>query len=512
MKKIVLGLLMIFVLGCTKDEVVVAPLAPTELIITNILSSQVNLSWTDNSTSETGFKIQRKGTTGSYATVGTVGADVTVYEDKGLAINTAYSYRVLSYNDGGDSVTYSNEVTASTDGVSVINTSQVLDIRAKSATVGGSVFGDGGSAITERGVVWSTSPNPTIALTTKVIDVNVLNNYSFSSTITGLNFSTKYYVRAYAINEAGTAYGNELSFTTLDEVAKLSTDTPSAITTTSATSGGTITSDGGVTITARGVVWSTATNPTIALSTKTNEGTGIGSFNSVMTGLNPTTTYYVKAYATNSAGTAYGSELSFTTATPVILTTTIGAQVWKTTNLDEATYRDGTPIPQVTDPAQWAKLTTGAWCYYENNLANGDIYGKLYNWYAVAGIHDTDPNTPNKQLAPTGYHIPQEAEWSTLTNYLGGESVAGGKMKATGTSLWQNPNQDATNSSGFTGLPGGRQGSDGGFLSIGSIGYWWSSSDLTTSAWNCYLNYNSGSSIRGILFKTNGFSVRCLRD
>ena len=84
---------------------------------------------------------------------------------------------------------------------------------------------------------------------------------------------------------------------------------------------------------------------------------------------------------------------------------TIGTQIWQSTNLDVTTYRDGTPIPQVTDPTQWANLTTGAWCYYNNDPANGTIYGKLYNWYAVAGIHDTDPSTPNKILAPQGWHV-----------------------------------------------------------------------------------------------------------
>ena len=156
---------------------------------------------------------------------------------------------------------------------------------------------------------------------------------------------------------------------------------------------------------------------------------------------------------------------------------TIGTQIWSSTNLDVTTYRDGTPIPQVTDPTQWASLTTGAWCYYGNSTANGTTYGKLYNWYAVAGIHDTDPSTPNKTLAPQGWHVPSDAEWSTLTDFLGGESVAGGKMKSTGTSLWQSPNTVATNESGFTGLPGGARSFIGDF-DIGDFGFWWSSSEV----------------------------------
>ena len=193
-------------------------------------------------------------------------------------------------------------------------------------------------------------------------------------------------------------------------------------------------------------------------------------------------------------------------------TVAIGTQNWTTKNLDVATYSDGTVIPQVTDPTAWSSLKTGAWCYYNNVPTNNATYGKLYNWYAVAGIHDTDPNTPNKKLAPTGYHVPSNAEWTTLTTYLGGQAVAGGKMKSTGTALWKSPNAYATNSSGFTGLPGGYGGSS--FNRIGLNGYWWSSSEAgTTSAWYRYLDYayNYTDTVSSYS-KADGYSVRCLRD
>ena len=192
---------------------------------------------------------------------------------------------------------------------------------------------------------------------------------------------------------------------------------------------------------------------------------------------------------------------------------TIGTQTWTTKNLDVATYSDGTVIPQVTDPTAWASLTTGAWCYYNNDSGTGTTYGKLYNWYAVAGIHDNDPNTPNKKLAPTGYHVPSDAEWSTLTTFLGGENVAGGKMKETGTAHWNSPNTDATNSSGFTGLPGGSRNFNGTFSIIGNYGNWWSSSEFNTpNAWSRYLSYVNGTAYRNSFSKKFGFSVRCLRD
>ena len=207
--------------------------------------------------------------------------------------------------------------------------------------------------------------------------------------------------------------------------------------------------------------------------------------------------------------------------TEIFPSVTIGTQIWSTSNLDVTTYRDGTPIPQVTDPSQWANLTTGAWCYYNNDPANGAVYGKLYNWYAVAGIHDNDPNTPNKVLAPTGWHIPTDAEWSTLINYLdqtanGGQNipnVAGGKMKSAGTTLWVSPNTGATNISGFTGLPGGTFGGNNTFYGINTNGNWWTSTEINGSeAWYRYINYDNTNAARHFANKTFGHSVRCVRD
>ena len=212
--------------------------------------------------------------------------------------------------------------------------------------------------------------------------------------------------------------------------------------------------------------------------------------------------------ATNTTGELFDIDQNGYTYLP------IGQQTWMQQNLNVSRYRDGTPIPQVTDPTQWANLTTGAWCYYNNDPANGTIYGKLYNWYAVAGIHDTDPSTPNKILAPTGWHVPSDAEWTTLTDFLGGEAVAGGKMKSTGTSLWLPSNATATNESGFTGLPGGRRSSNGfSYGYVGYYGYWWSSSETSTNnASFRQLDEYSGVVSRNSNFKRYGYSVRCLRD
>jgi uncharacterized protein (TIGR02145 family) len=210
------------------------------------------------------------------------------------------------------------------------------------------------------------------------------------------------------------------------------------------------------------------------------------------------------------------SAILFVAPVVALPSVTIGTQVWTNKNLDVTTYRDGTPIPQVTDPTAWVNLTTGAWCYYNNDPANGAIYGKLYNWYAVAGIHDAESLANpalRKNLAPTGWHVPSDDEWSTLISFLGGGSVAGGKMKSTGTSLWQNPNTAATNQSGFTGLPAGFRDFFGTSSIIRLRGLWWSTSEnFGVYAWGRYLNCTDGTANRNEYEKWYGFSVRCLKD
>lgn len=181
----------------------------------------------------------------------------------------------------------------------------------------------------------------------------------------------------------------------------------------------------------------------------------------------------------------------------------IGTQIWMTRNLNVSRYRNGDPIPQVTDPTQWSNLTTGAWCYYNNNITNGYNYGKLYNWYAV---------NDQRGLAPTGYHVPSDAEWTVLTTFLGGATIAGGKMKA--STSWFSPNTGATNSSGFTAIPGGKRGSFGPFSYIGYYGHWWTSSrdGNTPNIIIRLLNYYDTNVYVLASNSENGYSVRCIKD
>lgn len=191
-------------------------------------------------------------------------------------------------------------------------TTAATDIATTTATSGGNITSDGGASVTARGVCWSTSANPTTA-DSKTTDGSGTGSYS--SSITGLTAGTLYYVRSYATNSSGTTYGAQVSFTSASITAPVmaATTAASSITGTTASSGGNVTGDGGASVTARGVCWSTSSNPTTADS-KTTDGTGTGSFTSSITGLSGSTLYYVRAYATNSAGTTYGTEVSFTTS------------------------------------------------------------------------------------------------------------------------------------------------------------------------------------------------------
>jgi uncharacterized protein (TIGR02145 family) len=186
----------------------------------------------------------------------------------------------------------------------------------------------------------------------------------------------------------------------------------------------------------------------------------------------------------------------------------IGTQQWMAENLKVSKYNDGTSIPNITVREDWSFLTSGAWSYYNNDATNNIKYGKLYNWYAVS------PTTNgNKNVCPSGWHVPTDVEWTVLTDYLGGSNVAGGKMKEVGTISWQSPNTNANNGSLFTGLPGGHRDAIVNYINIFLKGSWWSSSEYDTkNGLSRYLSGSDGVAYRDGTNKKNGFSVRCLKD
>lgn len=257
-----------------------------------------------------------------------------------------------------------------------------------------------------------------------------------------------------------------------------------------------------------GICWSTTnTYPDINDHVANFISSG-GTFSANLLALHPSTTYYVRTYfiekrdVNNSAANkvAYGKTMSFTTLD--IPTVRICNHTWMQTNLDVDTYRNGDPIPQVTDIKEWENLTTGAWCYLSNDSTNyGPVYGKLYNYYAVA-----DP----RGLAPVGWHVSTKADWEDMINMFGGDQVAGSALKETGTGHWLFES-GATNSSGFTGLPGSaRNNNEDNPYGLGRAGLWW-----TEFAFGYQLNVFSNS-VDGYSFpeqyRAQGLSVRCVKD
>ena len=253
----------------------------------------------------------------------------------------------------------------------------------------------------------------------------------------------------------------------------LTTISVTEITHNTAISGGDILSEGGSMVTARGVCWSTEQTPTIA-DNNTTDGTGLGKFSSILSDLSPNTTYYVRAYATNSAGTAYGNAISFTTKVGesfidprdgnVYKTITIGNKVWLAENLRY--------LPSVVDPVQSSQTTP---CYYVYDYygtsvkeakatENYTTYGVLYNLPAACSS------------CPSGWYLPDDEAWKELIEYVGEDFYAGGKLKETDTVHWKSPNEGATNEIGFTALPGGFYNNDGKFYQIREYGYWWTAS------------------------------------
>jgi uncharacterized protein (TIGR02145 family) len=312
------------------------------------------------------------------------------------------------------------------------------------------------------------------------------------------------------------------------DLPEVSTNEVSYITPASAVCGGEVISEGSFPVTEKGVCWSTDNSPTVSVSgSKTLDGTGEGPFTSTIIGLTASTTYHVRAYATNNEGIAYGSEQSFTTTEDhtgetgtvtdiegnVYQTIGIGSQIWMQENLKTIMFSDGSAIPLVEDSIEWAlQYVEPAYCWYDNDEEKyKDTFGALYNFRTVM----------TGKLCPSGWHVPDDDEWTILETFLGGRDVAGGMMKEAGTEHWLSPNSGATNESDFTALPGGHRvyysapyGTGvGRYIDMGEKTIFWTSTlgNNNCAGWWGILSYST-ELIRGGENILYGNSVRCIKD
>jgi uncharacterized protein (TIGR02145 family) len=489
--------------------------------------------------------------------------------------------------------------------IPVVTTTAITDISTTTAVSGGVIANDGGGAIIEKGVCWDTIDKPKID---KNIITDTVELLSFTCKISGLSPNTKYYVRAFATNIAGTGYGNSESFTTLGNLPSMGALVASNIETHSVTLNGSVNPNLLSTTVDFEYGTSTSYGNSVASAQIMVSGDADVSVSADLAGLTPGTTYHFRVKAENSLGTMYSSDMTFTTLgqvpsavseavsglkintvklngsvnpnyLPTIVTfewgtsisygntlipssgsftgstsvnvssdlagltagttyhfrikavnelgtttgddltfktyvvadadnnyyysVTIGSQIWMLENLKTTHYKDGTSIPLVTDNTAWKNLSAPGYCWYSNNETTyKTTYGAIYNWYTV--------NTG--KICPAGWHVPTNGEWVALTNYLGGESVAGNKLKESGSIHWGDINA-GTNETGFTALPGGSRIDDGTFSGIGLSGLWWSASaSLATTSYYAILYHNSGNLVRGGNLNVYGLSIRCAKD
>lgn len=386
-------------------------------------------------------------------------------------------------------------------GLPVLETAGIGEITRYTATCGGLIGADGGATITSRGVCWSTGITPTVnnPRTTDGAGAGY-----FISHITGLNPQTVYYVRAYATNSNGTAYGSAMCFTTLSGPS-VSTNNITDISVYTAVCGGNVTTGGTTGVIDRGICYSTDPNPDTSDYSESS-GSGLGSYSIMLWGLDPGTSYHIRAYANNGTCIGYGQDRTFTTNSfgtltidgHVYRTIQIGTQVWTADNLIVTRYRNGNSI--ATTSNSWSGVTTGL--YIASSYAISDPrWGYHYNWYAV---------TDTRQIAPPGWHVSTALDWQTLYSFLGGRVEASYKLIENGGYFWEY-GYGANNSSGFSAVGSGWYSGLDYHNFKKFAGFW---TPVEANASNAYICDMFGSGLVTIHSekKDNGYSIRLVKD
>lgn len=445
-----------------------------------------------------------------------IGYGTGIFSTNLTGITKGTTYYIKAYASNSIGTSYGDELIIITLTEPNAITSDIVEIAATSAIVGGEVISDGFDAEVERGIYYGTEENCELTGTKIQIGTGV---GVFSHKLTGLDLNTSYYVRAYAKNNAYVSYSTELNFITKDGIPVLTSSEVTNLTENSASTGGTISDDGGAEIIERGVCWNTSGSPTIE-DEKISSGSGTGSFDCELTRLSPDTDYYIRAYAINAFGTSYGNEIIMTSNG--ILTDSrdgnvykyvrIGNQVWMSENLAYLPSVNPSTVQSEYDPTYYVYAYEGSDVAEAKATSNYTTYGVLYNWPAA------------KTVCPTGWHLPSFEEWNALAQYISDDN-GGYDMTGSAEDDWQNvgahlkattgwfDNGSGSDDYGFSALPSGFRYAYNDYRSITEGAYWWSTEEQTEIRgymWGTH--YSNNVFARTPFAAYCGFSVRCVKD
>ena len=439
----------------------------------------------------------------------TDGAGAGSFASSITGLNGATLYYVRAYATNSVGTGYGMTMSFTTFGQSPTPVvAAATNITTTSSTVNGTVNPN----YLSTNVTFEYGTNTSYGLTATATQSPVAGNTSasVSADLIGLTAGTIYHLRVKAVNSLGTSFSNDITFTTLGQAPLASSLAASNVSNSSATLNGTVNANYLSSIVTFEYGTTTGYGSTVTATQSPVTGNTSTGVSANITGLSAGTIYHFRAKAVNSLGTSVGSDIQFVTPLAdidgnIYHAIAIGTQIWMVENLKVTKYNDGTSIPLITNNTDWLNLSGPGYCWYNNDAVTyKSPYGAMYNWFAV--------NTG--KLCPTGWHVSTDAEWTTLTDGLGGLSVAGGKLKETGTSHWTSPNTGATNETGFTTIPGGyRAYQNGTFLYIyDDCTFWTATSNTSLAAWGRAIVYNSGAVQVISNDKKYGASVRCIKD